>query len=136
MHPLVRSILAILAGIIVGSVIIAALEFVGHLVYPLPEGLDPRDPVDRKALEDYVANAPVGSHLLLLLAYAVGTFVGAWLAAALAGRKPIVHGIIAGAFFLLATIANLQMIEHPTWFVVVNLVLVLPLAYAGAKLVR
>jgi hypothetical protein len=134
MHPLVRSILAVLAGLFVGVVVIGILEYGGHLIYPLPQDLDPRDPKDHDALADYVANAPVGAMLVLLLAYAAGAFCGGWLAATLTTRQQTVHGLIVGGLFLLASAANLSMFPHPMWFVAANLLIVLPVAYVGAKL--
>jgi hypothetical protein len=134
MHPIVRSVVGVIVGIVVGSGLVYAIEWPGHLIHPLPEGVDPWDPSSRPALEAHAANAPPAVFLLALLAIAVGTSGGAWLAAKVAGRAPIVHGLVVGLWFLLASAMNLTMIPHPVWFAVINLVLVLPAAYAGGKL--
>jgi hypothetical protein len=39
-----RDALAVLAGVIVGGVVVGAVESVGHLIWPPPPGLDVSDP--------------------------------------------------------------------------------------------
>jgi hypothetical protein len=134
MHLLVRSVLSVIAGVIVASLLIALMELLGHLVYPLPPDLDPSDPADRAAFEAYIATAPLGAFLLLLLAYAVGALCGSWLAARLAGRSPLLHGLIVGVVILLVNAATMARITHPAWFIVTSLLLILALSYVGAKL--
>ena len=68
---------------------------------------------------------PAGAFLFVLASYAIGTFGGAWLAAWIARRAPLLHGMIVTLLLLLASIANLILIPaHPTWFAIANLILV------------
>jgi hypothetical protein len=75
--------------------------------------------------------------LLVLAGYAVGTFVGAWLAARVAGWAPLVHaGVVAGLFFV-GSVMNLRSVQgHPAWFAVVNLAMFAPIAWLAAWLAR
>lgn len=67
------------------------------------------------------------------LAHALGTFVGAFLAAKIAFHK-LFAGIFIGAFFLIGGIANSFMLPAPTWFVVVDVVFAyLPVAFLATK---
>src|SRR5262245_42848382 len=102
MHPILRSVLAVLAGAVVAFVLIAAIEILGGKIYPLPADAD--DPEEMAAA---MARAPVGAFLLVLLGWAVGTVGGAWTAARVAGRSHLLHGIAVGALLLCAAVVNL-----------------------------
>jgi hypothetical protein len=130
MKSIIRSVLAVLAGVVVAGVVVVAIEAVGHRVYPGPEGHD------HEALAAYIRTAPPGVFLFVLAAWGIGTLAGAWLAAWLAGRAPVVHGLIIGGLLLLGALANLLMIPHPVWFSVVGVAMFLPAAWLGAKLVN
>jgi hypothetical protein len=126
-----RSIVAVLLGIVVAGGLIFALEVAGHRVYPPPEGLDMND---REAMKKYIADAPVGALVYVLLAYAVGGLVGGFLTAWVARRAPVLHGLILGSVFLSLGVVNLLTLPHPAWFVAANLLVFLPPAYLGALL--
>ncbi len=128
-----RSILAVVAGLVLGVVIIAAVEYMSHMAYPPPPGLDMKDPEAMKAM---VANLPVGALLFLLLAWALGSFGGGWLAARLSQRLQMRHAMIVGALLMLAGIMNMIMIPHPTWLWVLGITVYLPAAYLGARLIK
>lgn len=70
------------------------------------------------------------------LAHALGAFVGAFLAALLAGTHKMKFALSIGVFFLLGGIASVFMLPSPTWFTVVDLVgAYIPMAYFAGKLV-
>jgi hypothetical protein len=123
-----RSVLAVLAGVVVAIVLIVAVEFANSRMF-WPAGADPNDP---EKVKEVIAAQPLAAFLVVLLG--LGTFVGAGLAAFLAGRAPLVHGLVVGVVFLTASIFNLASIPHPLWFAVANLAIILPSAYGGAKL--
>lgn len=128
-----RSLLAVLLGLILANVAVFVFEFVGHVAYPPPPGLDLSDP---KALRAVVANMPVGAFLVLLFGWVVGTAVGAWLAARVSRRAPTTHALIVGGVIMAGAIANMILIPHPTWFWVLSLAAILPAASAGALLAK
>ena len=104
------AILAVIAGILVGGMVVGAVEALGHRVYPVPADLDPSDP---KALGEYIAQLPAGAFLFVLLAFAFGALGGSLVASLIGGRTP---GIIVGAVLCLFGFLNLVMIPHPVWF--------------------
>jgi hypothetical protein len=124
MNPILRSVLVVILGTVVAALLGAGVEALGHLVYPPPPGLDPSDPDSIRAV---MANIPLGALLFVLLAWGIGTFVGAWLAARLAGRAPVVHGLLIGGLLLAAGVATMLWIPHPAWFWVAG-VAVFPVA--------
>ncbi|WP_317129919.1 hypothetical protein [Psychroflexus aestuariivivens] len=75
--------------------------------------------------------------LFPFLAHALGTFVGAFIAALVAGSRKKLIAMIIGVFFMVGGIANIYMLPSPMWFSVIDLVLAyLPMAYFGAKLAK
>jgi hypothetical protein len=131
MRPILRSGLAVLLGALAASAVIMAVEFLDATIYPSPPGMDPNDP---DSVKSAMAALPIGALLLVLLGWIVGTFAGAWIAARLAPRSPIVHGLIVGVLLLAGGIYNMLEIPHPLWFWVLGVAVFLPSAYLGARL--
>jgi hypothetical protein len=126
-----RSVLAVLAGLILTSVVIFSIEFAGHAVHPFPEGVDPQDPA---ALREFIHTAPAGVFFGLLAAWVVGTAAGSWLAARLAHRARKVCGWIIGGFITLGAIAIMTHIPHPVWLWVLALLAIPGAAVLGTHL--
>ena len=125
---MIRALLAVIAGIAVAYGGIAVLQSIGHQMYPPPEGVDP---ADREAFAEVVRQMPVPALLLVLLAYAVGTFFGAWLAARIAGRP--FPALLVGGVMMLAGISNLAVIPHPLWFMVLSVLVFVPSAWLASR---
>lgn len=126
-----RGILATVLGVLVAGLCISLVQALGHRLYPPPEGLR-RDDVE--ALAVYVAQAPIGALLAVLLSWVVGIFAGGLLAASIARRRPRLYAGVVAAVILLGAILNFAAIPHPVWFVALTLPC-LPLAgFASAAL--
>lgn len=130
MKPVVRSILAVIVGMLVAFVIIALVQVVGMRVYPPPPGMDPRDPASIKAA---MANLPLGALLFVLVAYAAGSVAGGWVAARFAPHGRLMHAMIVGAILLGAGIMNMTMIPHPGWFWAASIAIYLLGAWSGGS---
>lgn len=130
---MLRTVLAVVLGLVMGGMVVFAIEVVGHLIHPPPADLDTGD---REAMKRYVEQLPPAAFLFVLLAYAAGSFAGGWVAARVARRAPLVHAVIVGALLLAAGIMNVVMIPHPLWFTFASLAVFLPAALAGAWLAR
>ena len=126
-----RTILGMLVGLVVMWLTVAALEFLGHAVFPPPAGLNPSSPED---LQQIIAAAPVGSLAMLVLAWLTGTFVGGWVAARIAHHTRA--AAIAIALFVMAGVAGMIVIvpEHPEWVSALGLLLPIPVALVAARL--
>ena len=131
MFPFVRSVLAVVVGLIAGFWLIVAGERLGNRVYPPPPWLDVNKP---ESIAEAMKVIPSGALALVLLSWAVGTFIGAGIAARIAPAWKVGHGMIIGVLFLMASIGNMSMFPHPLWVWIVGVAEFLPVAYLGAKL--
>jgi hypothetical protein len=122
MPPIVRSILAIVAGfVLIGALAFgtgAALQAAG--LFPAPG-----EPV-----------TDIGPLLLETAYVAVFAIAGCWLAAWLAPNRPMRHALILGllglAFNLMGAVATWG--QRPAWSILLNLALVMPYAWIGGRL--
>jgi len=122
-----RGILAAILGFVNFVVVVMIGEHVSHLIFPLPAGFDHHDPEAVKAL-------PMGALVALLVVWGSAAFAGAWVAARLAPAGKLAFGLSIGFVGLLAAVAIMLMIPHPTWMWVAAVVDFLPAAYLGARL--
>lgn len=133
MKPIVRNILAIIVGLIAGSFVNMGIIMISGSIIPPPEG------VDNTTMEGLKAGMHLfqPKHFLFpFLAHAVGTFVGALLAAIIATKRIMLFTFIIGAFFMIGGIINILMLPSPIWFTIVDLVFAyLPMSYFAGKLV-
>jgi hypothetical protein len=131
MPPILRSILAVLAGIIVGFVVVAALEFLDTTLFPLPAGLDLHDTA---AMKQAMAHAPLAALILVLVGWGISALLGSWVAARIARAPKVLHGMIVGIFLLGAAITDMLEFPHPVWFWICGLLIFLPASYIGSGL--
>ncbi len=131
MIPILRNILGVIVGALIGGVVNMSIIQLSYVVMPI-EGLDPND------LESFAAifpNLEAKFFILPFLAHALGTLVGAILAAWISAKYKIKMGLIIGVFFLLGGIAAVSMIPSPMWFAVTDLVLAyIPMAWMGGTI--
>ena len=128
MPPILRNILAVVVGFIVGSIINMGIINLSMSMLPLPEGLDILSGDGMKLL-------PFKYFIGPFLAHAVGTLVGVYTTARIAASHHQKLALGVGVLFLIGGIAAANMIPAPTWFVVLDLVAAyLPMAWLGAKL--
>jgi hypothetical protein len=132
MPPLLRNILAVVLGCFLGSVVNMAVVTIGPMVIPPPEGVDLSD-MDKFA-ENLQRLEPV-NFIAPWLAHALGTLVGAWVAATVAVSHKMKFAIGIAAFFLLGGITMVAMFGGPLWFAVLDLVgAYLPMGYLAGIL--
>jgi hypothetical protein len=131
MPPILRSILAVLAGIVVGFVVVAALEFLDTTLFPLPAGLDLHDTA---AIKQAMARAPLAALILVIVGWGISALLGSWVAARIARAPKVLHGMIVGIFLLGAAITDMLEFPHPVWFWICGLLIFLPASYIGSGL--
>lgn len=131
MNPILKNVLAVVAGWLGGSVVNMALVQTGHSVFPI-EGVDLQD---MEALSQFMQSADLKYFVFPLLAHAIGTFVGAYLAAMIAASHKFKMALVVGGIFLLGGIAVNLMIKGPIWFMALDIILAyIPMAYLGGKI--
>ena len=125
-----RTILGILAGLVVAWLAMTICEFASLFLHRPPVGLDLRDP---QALAAHIAAAPLSAMLVVVVGWALAAFVGAWVAARIA-RHRRAAALVIGLLVLAGVIANIAMIPHSLWMTVAGLALPLPLAWLAARI--
>jgi hypothetical protein len=126
---MIRSSLAVIAGFVLGAFVVWVIDLPSSYLHPLPPGVAPND---RDALIAHVGRAPLAARVLVALAWAIGPMAGGWLAAGIARRAYLVHGLIVGCIFLLMNAATLVYIPLPLWLSAACLVLPPLTSCAGA----
>jgi hypothetical protein len=133
MNPIIRNILAVLAGAIFGSAVNMGIIMISGSIIPPPEG------VDNTTMEGLKAGMHLfqAKHFLFpFLAHALGTFAGAMLAAIIAANRKMLFALVIGGLFMAGGIANIMMIPSPLWFTIVDLFgAYIPMAFLAGKLV-
>ena len=123
---MIRKIAAVVLGLMVAFGIVAAVESLGHAVYPMPPDVDISDPVQ---LGNYVESLPIGAFLFVAGAWILATLGGGLLACFIAREKPLVYSAMVGGFVFLGTVANLITIPHPLWFSISSLIAIAVMTY-------
>ena len=108
-----RSFLGLILGLAVAILTVMLFQWISHTVWPPPEGLDPKDSA---ALAEHLKAAPLGSLILVVAGYIVGTFDGVFLGCFIGTAKRYIYAVVIGGLILVGTISTLIMIPHPLWF--------------------
>lgn len=132
MIKLIRNILAVLAGVILGSVVNMAIVTFGPSLIPPPAGADMMTP------DGIAAAMPLlePRHFITpFLAHALGTLVGAFVAYLVAASHKARFAYAIGVLFLIGGIAACFMIPAPAWFMALDLVVAyLPMAWLAIRI--
>lgn len=129
-----RVILAVVLGLVLGSVINMALIMASGHVIPPPPGADM---TTADGIRAALPQLEPRHFLFPFLAHALGTLVGAFIAARLASQHRLMAALAVGALFLVGGILAARMIPAPTWFIAVDLIgAYFPFAWLGYLLAR
>jgi len=133
MHPIIRNILAVIAGAILGSIVNMGIIMISGSVIPPPEGVDI---TTMDGLRESMHLMQPKHFFMPFLAHAIGTFAGALLAGLIAVNHKMYFAMGIGAFFLIGGITNVFLLPSPTWFTILDLVVAyIPMAYIAGKFV-
>jgi hypothetical protein len=129
---IVRNILAVVMGVIVGGFVNLGLVTLGYSVFPLPEGADVSS---MQRLAETIHLFEWTNFIFPLLGHAAGPLVGTFIAMLIAASHKGKIAIGMGAWFLLGGIVANFLIPAPLWFKAVDLILAyVPMTWIGAKL--
>jgi len=132
MHPIVRNILAVIAGAFIGSLVNGSLIMMSGSIIPPPNGADVTTEEGLKAAMHLFEP----KHFIMpFLAHAIGTLIGAVVAVSIAANNKMKMAIIVGVLFLMGGIANVLMLPAPMWFNILDLVVAyFPMAFLAGKI--
>lgn len=126
---MLRLILGIVAGLLVGLVVTATVEGVGHALFPPPPGVNLTDP---SSLKTVMAQIPAEAKVTVLLAWFLGILAGASTANLVAGRRALAGRLVAAIVFAFA-VWTMIAIPHPVWFVISAVIAALLAALAADR---
>lgn len=133
MHPIIRNILAVIAGLIVGSIINMLLVMIGGSIIPLPAGVDNST---TENLKESIHLFGPEHYVFPFLAHAIGTLAGAMVTTFIASSKKFYLSLIIGVFFLTGGVYMVTQLPSPLWFNVIDLGFAyIPMAFLGWYLV-
>ncbi len=129
---MLRNILAVVAGVVVGGLVNMALVSAGPLVIAPPAGVDM---TTAAGLQAGVALLQPRHFVFPFLAHALGTLAGAAVAALVAVSHHLRLALLVGLVFLAGGVMAARMIPAPAWFIALDLVAAyMPMAWLGARL--
>ena len=132
MPPTMSKILAVVAGFAIGSIVNMGLISVSGTVIPPPVGADVTTMDGLKASMHLFEP----KHFIFpFLAHALGTLVGAAVAASIAASHKFHLAMTIGILFLAGGIASAWILPSPIWFAALDLgAAYIPMAWMGWKL--
>lgn len=129
MNPKLRTIVAVVAGILAGAVVIFAVELFSP--HQPPADLDLND---KEKLGEWVKALPLSAYFILLLAYFLGSVTGGWVTNSIAGPLRYRPAMLTGFGLFVAGLMNLIAIPHPLWFAAVSSLMYFVGAWIGGRL--
>lgn len=132
---MLRTSLGVLAGTVVMFLIIMGIEAIGHVYYPPPAGLDPMNPDHEAAFAQFVLAMPISGKAMLALAWTLGAFGGAFVAARIA-RHSRGAAVLIALLVMSGVIGMIVRVPHPSWLAAAGLLLPIPTALLAARLAR
>ncbi len=120
MATIFRTLVAIIAGMLVAFVLIVAVELFSAVVYPTP----PDFGGTMEEMCEHVASYPTWVLALVVPAWGGAAFVSTWTANKIGNRG---SAIFVGLLLLAAVVFNISKLPYPIWFKLVIL-LVIPTA--------
>ena len=132
MNPILKNILAVIAGLIIGSIVNYGLLQILNAIIPPPEGMAS---ADLESIKESMSQFQTKHFIPPFLAHALGTLAGAFTAAKIAASSKLTMALIIGFFFLFGGISMVVMIPStPTWFILLDLIVAyIPMAWLGKK---
>ena len=132
MNPIVKNILAVVAGLIVGGMVNMGIIMISGSIIPPPAGVDV---TDVESLKSSMHLFEPRHFIFPFLAHAAGSLVGAFVASFIAASHKMKLALGVGAFFMLGGIINVASLPAPLWFEALDLVgAYIPMGWLGGKL--
>ena len=125
MNSIIKNILALIGGGLVGMVANMGLIITGNQLIPFSDNINPMNAM----------NWEIKYFIFPFLAHAIGTLSGAFIAAKFSASYHMLFAICIGVFFLSGGISMVVILPAPIWFIVIDLVFAyLPMGWLGWKI--
>jgi hypothetical protein len=131
MNSTLKNILAVITGLVIGSIVNMGIIMISSSVIPPPNGADV---TAMEGLKESIHLFKPKHFLFPFLAHAFGALVGAFIASKIAATKKKRMALVLGCFFLLGGIVNVFLLPGPMWFNAVDIIFAyIPMALLGYK---
>ena len=132
MPNLVRNVLAVIVGIVIGGAVNGALIALSPSLIPPPAGVDVSS---AESLSKAIHLFEPRHFIMPFLAHALGTLAGALVAYVIAASYKAHIAYAIGALFLCGGLAASFMIPAPIWFIALDLIVAyLPMAWLAIQI--
>ncbi len=132
MGTIPRNIIAVIVGLVAGSIVNMALVMLGGQVITAPAGADI---TTMEGLRASIHLFEPKHFVFPFLAHALGTLVGAFVASVLAATQRMKLALLVAVLFMLGGIVNVALLPSPLWFTALDLILAyIPMGWLGHKL--
>jgi hypothetical protein len=133
MNPILRNILAVIAGLFLGALVNGLVLNLGMKIIPPPTGFDMNTTEGLKAAMPLMG---ISHFIFPFLAHALGTFIGAMVTAKIAVSNRMNLSMLVGLMFFGAGLYLIVTMDAPMWFNVLDAALAyFPMAYFGASFI-
>lgn len=130
-NVLLRSFLAVLGGLIIGSVVNIGLVMVSSSIIPPPQGADV---TTTEGLKQSMHLFEPKHFIFPFLAHALGTFAGAYASSRIAINYHFQLAMVVAVFFLIGGIVSIATLPSPVWFSFTDVAFAyLPMGWLGWK---
>jgi len=128
-----RQVLGVVVGILVGGVVIALVEALGHMIFPTA-AIE-----DISQFANVMSRLPLGAKAFVILAWGTGIFVGGLTSLKISGGQrqgpPWPAWAVAAVLFGGAVWTMFQF-PHPTWMIVASIMVTLLGAWGAGRLMQ
>ena len=132
MPNLLRNVLAVIAGLVIGGVVNMILISISPMIVPPPAGVDLNNP---ESISRAIHLFEPKHFIIPFLAHALGTLAGALTAYLIAASYKARFAYVIGILFLCGGIAASFMIPAPAWFIALDLLVAyLPMAWLATQI--
>jgi len=128
-----RNIISVVVGLVTAVVTFLIAETINESLHPTPANLNFKD---SQVVKFFYENQPLSLWLLVLAGWIMGSLLCGFLIKLISKNENKNLPIIAGIILTLSAVANFFSIPHPTWFIVVGLIVFIPSTLIGHKLYK
>ena len=123
-----KNILGIILGLAVAMTSFMLFETIAHFAFPVPDHVDGDN---AESMKNYMKDVPIGSFSLVLTGWILGSVLAGYFAKLVSKNPSNRNPIILGCILEAATIFNFILLPHPTWLIVVSLLVLIPAVFVG-----
>lgn len=131
---MLRNLFALISGLFAMMIVITFVELANaKFVFPPPAGIDWNN---TEAVAAFAQTMPTSALAIVLLGWLLGAFVGASVAARLAGSRKLWLALVVGLLVSAGVVDSALKIPHPTWMIVLGVALPPLLAWLAAARIQ